>query len=139
MWTFVLLTPLSFSEQAFKHKGVQILVLYFAFSSFGGILRSAITGSSGNSLFTMLKNYNRIFCSRYTILHSHQDWLKCSNFFTALSILVFFFFFLKKKYKLLLKGEMWYLIVVLTWISLIISDVEDIFLCLLAICINIYK
>ena len=93
----------------------------------------------GNSLFTMLKNYNRIFYSRYTILHSHQNWLKCSNFFTALSMLVFFFYFWKKKYKLLLKGEMWYLIVVLTWISLIISDVEGIFLCLLAICINIYK
>jgi len=78
-----------------------------------------------------LRNFHAVFHSDSTILHAHQQHTKllfsphphqhllvsaCSFIMTVL------------------KGIKWYLIVVLFWTFLTISDVEHLFTCLLAIC-----
>ena len=68
--------------------------------------------TESSSIFGILRNLHTVLHSGCTSLHSHQQ---CTAILTSVR---------------------WYLIVVLICISLIMSDVEHLFMCLLAICMS---
>ena len=128
-WTSRLLPCPGYYKQCHnEHWGTRVS---FRSSFLSVYAKSGIAGSYGSSISSFLRNLHTVLHSDCTSLHSHQQ-CKCSLFSTPSPAFI--------ACRLLDSSHSdWhvtYLIVVLIFISLIMSDVEHLFMCLLAICMS---
>lgn len=124
-------SSLAIMNNAAANFHVKFLVWTYIFNFHSSLPRSGISGSYGNSLFKILRNWQNSFQNSCIILHSYP---KC------MSVLIsphHHQYLLLSVFKIIavLLGIKWYFIVTLVCISLMSNVVEHLLSCILVICL----